>query len=277
MLALLVAMTVLDPVMPPASAWSMTTHAVICEIAWQRLDDSARAFIRSVRLADPGAGTGRLFSQSCAWADSVRNTTHRETYEYHFINGQRGARTIDWRRDCGAYDCVATAVVRYARYLADPPRSRSDSLRRAEALKFLGHFVGDLHQPLHAGYRDDLGGNLQSARWGGSTRNLHSIWDGALPEHARAVSFEDARRLNAEITQREAAQWTSSNVFDWVGESWALATTELYKFAEGEDLSDAYATRMEPIVVRRIKMAGVRLAWLVQQASRGAVSFPRMP
>lgn len=277
MLTLLVAMAAAEPAPPPPIAWSMSTHAVICEIAWQRLDDRAKDFVRAVRQADPGAGTGRLFSESCAWADSVRNTTHRETYEYHFINGQRGAATIDWQRDCGAYDCVATAVVRYARYLADQPRSRSDSLRRAEALKFLGHFVGDLHQPLHAGYRDDLGGNLQQARWGGANRNLHSIWDSALPEHARAASPDDARRLNGEITASEVAEWTSSSVFDWVAESWTLTTTELYRFSDGEDLSAGYADRMDPVVIRRIKMAGVRLAHLIRLASRGSATFPPMP
>jgi hypothetical protein len=276
-LTLALALASADPGPPPGVAWSMTTHAVICEMAWQRLDYSARAFVQAVRRADPRARPGSLFSSSCAWADSVRNTTHRETYEYHFINGQRGAPTIEWQRDCGAYDCVATAVIRYARYLADPPRSRSDSLRRAEALKFLGHFVGDLHQPLHAGYRDDLGGNLHQVRWRNSTRNLHAVWDGMLPERARATTLDDARRMAAETTDADAARWATMNVFGWVGESWQLTTRQVYAFGANEDLAAAYADRMAPIVTIQMKKAAVRLAHLIQLASRAAIAFPPMP
>jgi hypothetical protein len=274
-LAMAIAGAVPAPV--PGAAWSMSTHAVVCEMAWQRLDSAARDFVRVVRLADPRARPGTIFSGSCAWADSVRNTTHRETYEYHFVNGMRGAPAIVWQRDCGAYDCVATAVVRYARYLADAPVTRSDSLRRAEALKFLGHFVGDLHQPLHAAYRDDLGGNLVQVRWRSGRRNLHAVWDTMLPERAGVATVDDARRLGATITGADAATWTSTSVYAWVEESWAITTHEVYEFGANEDLSAGYADRMAPIVVTQLRKAAVRLAHLITQASRGTLTFPPMP
>ena len=85
-------------------------------------------------------------------------------------------------RDCANYDCVQLAVVRYASYLAtDPGSSESMKVRRANALKFVGHFVGDLHQPLHTGYAYDRGGNGTAAQFfDEDPSNLHGIWDYAI-------------------------------------------------------------------------------------------------
>lgn len=260
---------------PPAPFWSMNVHAVVCEIAWQRMDSATRAFVTEVRSAD--RDRGGTFVESCAWADTVRNTTHHATYQYHFINVDRGSPAIDWPRDCGAYDCVTVAVIRYARYLAEYPRSRSDSLRRSEALRFLSHFVGDLHQPMHAGYRDDLGGNLTRVHWGGASPNLHAVWDGYLPGFAHATTIQDADRLAAEITPAQARPWETIDVFAWTEESYRITATKAYTFSDGEDLSAAYAARMAPVVIEQIKRAGVRLAWLVQQAAEGNLPFPDFP
>jgi hypothetical protein len=257
------------------AAWSLNVHAVVCEIAWQHLDDATKQFVRDVRRADPDAGP--TFSGSCAWADTVRNTTHRATYQYHFINVDRGSPAIDWPRDCGAYDCVTAAVVRYARYLAETPRSRADSLRRADALKFLGHFVGDLHQPMHAGFRDDLGGNLTAVQWGGANPNLHAVWDGFLPGRAQTTTVADGVRLAGEVTDEERLAWRNVDVLGWTAESYQVTATQAYDFGTDPDLSGSYATRMSPIVVERLKQAGVRLAWLIQHAASGTLALPRIP
>jgi hypothetical protein len=259
----------------PSAAWALSVHTAVCEIAWQQMDSDTRAFVNTVRRADPNPG--QFFSESCAWADSVRNTTHRETYEYHYLNVVRGSGSIKWQRDCGGYDCVATAIIRYARQLARPPVGRRDSLQRAEALRFLGHFVGDLHQPLHAGYGDDLGGNLTTVTWNGAHGNLHAAWDTHIPNHAGVTQRSDGGRLAKEITASDAGSWRSFKVWDWASESYHLTRTQVYAFASGEDLSGAYAARMDSIAVRQLKKAGVRLAHLIHHAARGTLQLPKMP
>jgi hypothetical protein len=96
--------------------------------------------------------------------------------------------TLDLARDCASLDCVVVAIQRYARYIALPrSTNRRERERRILALRFLGHFVGDLHQPLHVGFAQDQGGNLIDVRTssGGDTRRLHSVWDEEVLQRGR--------------------------------------------------------------------------------------------
>ena len=167
-----VSLVISRPVVP---TWSAAGHEVICEIAWMRLGDDARAMVRDVAGLESRAD----FAESCVWADRVRRTTHRHTASYHYVNIPPDRSGFDMERDCSHPErrCVTWAVRRYAEVLHDRTASRET---RGEALKFLAHFVGDIHQPLHAGYADDLGGNRVAVNFFGDARNLHSVWDGAI-------------------------------------------------------------------------------------------------
>lgn len=260
---------------PVPPVWSFSPHQVICEVAWQRFTPAAKELVRTVRQADTTGA--RTFAESCVWADQVRDSTYRDTYEYHFINVDRGSSSVDWKRDCGAYDCVAVAVVRYANYLSQEPKGSRDRVRRAEALKFLGHFVGDLHQPLHAGYDDDLGGNTTMVTWEGRQMRLHSVWDGQIPRHAGIVGIESAQAIAASITDQQASEWLKSDVFGWVEESYQLVRNIVYNFQPGEELSGNYAARAVPVVNEQIRKAGVRLAGLINSIAAGSLELPELP
>lgn len=260
---------------PTPPLWSFSPHQVICEVAWQRLTPEAKELVRTVRQTDTTGA--RTFAESCVWADQVRDSTHRATYEYHFINVDRGSPRVDWKRDCAAYDCVAVAVVRYAHYLSLEPKGSRDRLRRAEALKFLGHFVGDLHQPLHAGYGDDLGGNTTMVTWEGRETRLHSVWDGQIPRRAGITGLESAPEIAASISDTQAAEWLKSDVYGWVEESYQLVRTVVYNFQPGEELSGSYATKAVPVVNEQIRKAGVRLAGLLNSIAAGSLQLPELP
>lgn len=260
---------------PVPPVWSFSPHQVICEVAWQRLTPAGKELVRTVRQADTTGS--RTFAESCVWADQVRDSTHHDTYEYHFINVNRGSARVDWKRDCAAYDCVAVAVVRYANYLSQEPRGNRDRLRRAEALKFLGHFVGDLHQPLHAGYADDLGGNTTMVTWEGRQMRLHSVWDGQIPRRAGITGVESASQIAASITDRQAAEWLNADVFKWVEESYQLVRNVVYDYQAGEELSGPYASKAVPVVNEQIRKAGVRLAGLINSIAAGSLQLPELP
>jgi hypothetical protein len=161
------------------------------------------------------------------------------------------------------------------------------------ALMFLVHFVGDVHQPLH-NVADDFGGNLKIMRkitYQGKPVNLHSIWDSEiddpakvdyrLPESALTAQAEAlARALEGGI--RDEGSWTQGDLAAAASlESHSLAQTVIYpEYWEShgdDDLAD-YQAKMQPIAFRRIQMAGVRLAVLLEEAfgtpapSRASVS-----
>ena len=89
---------------PGPAVWSRDGHEIVCEIAFQRLTRAGRRLVFAARADDPDPSP--TFRQSCVWADSSRYGDHRSTYEYHFVNVDKGSDSIDLQRDCGAYDCV---------------------------------------------------------------------------------------------------------------------------------------------------------------------------
>ncbi len=253
-----------------AAAWSRDGHRIVCEIAWQRLSVEGRTLVEELRAADPEPTPS--FADSCVWADGARHMTHRHTAEYHYINVRRGSEGVVLERDCPAYDCIPIAVRRYSSYLACDEAPKCDPLRRAEALKFLGHFVGDAHQPLHAGYPDDRGGNDIPVDWFGQTGddvNLHRVWDDWILRRSE-LSFPDtASELLAEITAEEAGEWRDLDVSGWLDESHALAVRYAYDLPGDRVLGSEYFERARPVVREQLKKSGVRLAQLINSIAAG--------
>lgn len=259
------------------AAWGAEGHEVICEIAWQRLEPESKKLVRSLRAAD--REPGKNFSESCLWADRVRNDTHRATYQYHFVNIARGADGVDLERDCPAYDCVLVAIRRYTVYLAREDMARDE---RAEALKFLAHFVGDLHQPLHAGYGEDRGGNEIRVRWfgkrssDGDDLDLHRVWDREILDRAKISYPRSAAELAAEISEEKAASWKNFDVDGWAEESYRLAVDVAYDLPADKELGQPYFDRARPVVEEQLVKAGVRLAHLLNSVAAGSFeSFER--
>ena len=251
----------------PARAWSGGVHALICEMAWQQIAPATKQWLREVR-----AGAHDLqgnFAQSCAWADEARFAEYHDTYEYHFLNLSRGANGFDPARDCPAFDCVPVAVHRYLRYVMNVAASDRERERRAIALRFLAHFVGDLHQPLHAGYGADRGGNTINMRYHGQATNLHGLWDTDLPV---AMGYGDARAaygLMAAQNAADVARWRQGDIKLWVNESFAVAKNAAYPIAADGQLDDAEVARLKPVVALQLQKAAVRLAWLLDEAAAG--------
>lgn len=117
-----------------------------------------------------------------SWADSVRYTKWgRFTKNFHFIDAHDNpplSCNVDFKRDCKADGCVISALANYTQQSLD---SSLPAWRRAQAAKFVIHFVGDLHQPLH---NEDvaLGGNRIHVLWDGKGFNLHHVWDSSIAE-----------------------------------------------------------------------------------------------
>ena len=258
-----------------AGMWGEEGHRIVCEIATRRLTPEAQAMVSEVLGADAKSLPG-----VCTWADSVRSTTHQQTAAYHYVNLPRDAKTLDLSRDCADAQkrCVVWAIQNYARVLAD--RSKPIEERR-EALKFVVHFVGDLHQPLHVSFADDLGGNQTRVEFfgdagrAGRPRDLHSVWDNRILMRAGAQWQPWAQRLNESIPAEDARRWETLDVVGWANESYALTTSFVYGQlpADGK-IADEYYQPALRHSESQMQKGGVRLAHLLNRTAANALAFP---
>jgi len=243
-----------------ARSWGAAGHSIIAEIAQRRLPPRVQRTIH--RLL---GGTASLASVA-GWADQIA-TQRPETVNWHFVNIPYAASSYDPVRDCRPTpkgDCVVAAIERFKAILADRSQSRR---RRSEALIFLVHLVGDIHQPLHCADRDDAGGNKTAVTFFGTATNLHMVWDvGIIEKHAFDWG-QHVRELeeNGLIPKPSAGQQRGS-VADWAWETHVAAVNVAYAIPADGALGDAYYQRSLPIVQRQLALAGIRLARILREA-----------
>jgi hypothetical protein len=126
--------------------------------------------------------------------------------------------------------------------------------------------VGDIHQPLHAGFAEDRGGNSVEVRFNGRKMNLHSLWDTALVELEGGTPAEIAARIEATVTSGDRQQWQQGTASDWALESLAIVRAQVYRLPASAEISVDYIERALPLIRTRLAQAGARLAWLLNRS-----------
>jgi hypothetical protein len=268
-----------------AGAWGRVGHEIVCDLAYRLLSKPGRRLLDEIR-AEGGLDEPQYFYQTCTWPDEVRRGPFAGTLRYHFIDSPASAAGVDLGRDCAALDCAPVAIQRYATVVArDPGGSSAGREARAQALRFLAHFVGDLHQPLHVGHVENRGGNFLSVAWfgdtgsSGSPMQLHRVWDTQILASAGYHNVGATRQLLAEIDRRDVAGWRGFDLVGWTQESHRLAETHAYRHPDGapvesgDELGASYFEAARPVVETQLMKAAVRLAHLIDAAAHG--SLPR--
>jgi hypothetical protein len=179
---------------------------------------------------------------------------------YHFINFPKHANTYEQQRDCKLRNCVIEAIAWYLAVLKSPDAPRNE---KRVALRFVAHLVGDIHQPLHAGFAEDRGGNSVDVRFNGRKTNLHSLWDTGLVELEEGTPAEIAARIEKAATDEERKQWQGSTPDQWALESLAIVRVQVYQLTASGEITADYTERAEPVIRTRLGQAGARLAWLL--------------
>lgn len=235
--------------------WGWDGHKMVCSIAWWEMKDTTRKAISSLLALD--AAYPR-FMESCLWADDVRGKDPQfdKWSTAHYVNLPRGAVKFDRDRDCDATFCIVEGIEESLRDLKDTSKSQKERLIN---LKFVSHFVGDVHQPMHAGFGDDRGGNDTKITLFGKPANMHGMWDYGLLEHTGRPWVDYASILYFQITPDDRAQWTNLNPETWVEESYAIVSSTAYN-TQGTEVGEAYYQAHIAQLETRIKQAGVRLA-----------------
>ncbi|WLB86901.1 S1/P1 nuclease [Bradyrhizobium japonicum] len=246
-----------------ASAWGDIGHKIVCEIAFRLAQPDTRAAIRKLIRSDSEFDT---FSESCVFPDHPRKRPSE-----HFVNLPRDSKGLTSDECPTAPKCALTAILNDSKIIASKDAKKAD---RLIALKFLGHWVGDIHQPLHVSFEDDRGGN-EITVVGECSSNLHSAWDSCLVEAAVGTDVSDAvDQLVDAITQEMESKWRASEPREWANESFAIAERAKtgYCVIHGKScdrpagdvtINAAYLQANKPIVKEQLQKAGVRLGKLL--------------
>jgi hypothetical protein len=242
----------------PAHAWGPAGHRIVARLAERELAPATRTALAPLLAA----AHANSLPDVATWADELRDERGQRrlwhaTSALHFVNFAAPDCRYVAPRDCRDGRCVVAAIERYARVLGDRSQSRDE---RAEALRFVVHFVADVHQPLHAGYRSDRGGNRHQVRLDGRGTNLHAVWDTPVLA-SRGLGW----RAYADELARAPLPHAGGTPAQWAEES-CRATRDDAIYPPGHAVDDGYLARMRPLAERRVRLAAARLAALLEHA-----------
>ncbi|KAI0018091.1 putative nuclease S1 precursor [Xylariomycetidae sp. FL0641] len=269
--------------LPGALAWGSLGHITIAYIASSFVSPQTTSYFQGLLRND----TEHYLAGVATWADTIRYTKWgRFSANFHFIDAKDDPPTycgVDLARDCKEEGCVVTSLQNYTQQLLDP---KLWYWRRAQAAKFVVHFVGDIHQPLHA---EDVerGGNGIHVLWDGTELNLHHVWDSSIAEkmlggihrkpydaaHQWAANLTDKIRTGKYKETRNS--WTQGMTLEnpiatsmaWANESNAYVCSHVLpegpEAIVGQELAGPYYDRAAPVIELQVAKAGYRLAaWL---------------
>lgn len=268
----------------PAAAWGDLGHRVTALIAYRHLLPTARARLDALLASDDDPLTAPDFASRATWADKYRNG-HRETAAWHFVDIEidhpdlQGAcygfpaLALDQAASQGpAQDCVVNKIDQFSAELGNP---RTPAAERLLALKFLIHFMGDLHQPLHAADHQDRGGNcIVLAPPQDLQGNLHAYWDVAVVEAQGTSAAEIAGKLDASLGAGDLEQWTQGSSRSWALDTFEVGRRDVYALASpptcqnggSVSLSSEYRLQAKKDAALQLLKAAIRLAAVLNGA-----------
>ncbi|QPH18810.1 hypothetical protein C2857_003910 [Epichloe festucae Fl1] len=275
---------------PVATAWGSLGHVTTAYLASHFVTNSTEVFFKELLRRDDDD----YLASVASWADSIRYTKWGKfTKNFHFIDAHDSpphSCNVDFQRDCKEDGCVISALANYTQQSLD---SSLPAWRRAQAAKFVVHFVGDLHQPLH---NEDvaLGGNRIHVLWDGKEFNLHHVWDSSIAEKwlgglrgkPYALAQKWAKHLAGEVehgkfaAQREA--WlkdlnfgdATETAMAWSREANAFVCTHVLpegpKAIENQELGGDYFKKAGPVIEVQVARAGFRMAAWLDKIAEGS-------
>lgn len=266
----------------PAMAWWEYGHGAVGRIAYLSIAPQTRAevdrLLRLGALLETPTCPIAPIENAAYWPDCIKNLGERFSYAspWHYQNVDI-CRPFDLRAPCADGNCVSAQIERQVRLLAD---RRVPVRERVMALAFLVHFVGDLHQPMHAGDHDDLGGNRVPVVWGiiAGRTNLHSAWDGYFADRGISQPPAGPGGILSELTPEDRAAMPLGTIEYWSRESWEASREFAYgslfadpcadrpRDAPRPVITEELVERLIPVVRRQVARGGLRLARLLDEA-----------
>ena len=255
-----------------ARTWGQEGHSIVAEIAEHRLTPKTLGKIHALlKIEVPQATNAQVSLASIAsWADDFRDL-HPETEGWHFVDIPLDQDHYDAARDCTPNKgCVVQAIERFRAVLGDCTKS---PVEREEALKFVVHFVGDVHQPLHDTERfdpvhhvGDQGGNKVDVTFFGAKTNLHRLWDSDLILHTVFAWGTYVSRLETTwLPGKDEVALRAGNPIDWAEESHRYAQQVGYVIPDSGILGTSYFEKALPVLDRQLAVGGLRLSRVLEE------------
>lgn len=228
--------------------WGPTGHRVTGEIAEKHLSRSAKRKIEKLLK-------GQSLAFVSTYADEIKSDrTYNKYYSWHYINMPLDGDYVTAKKN--PKGDLVTGINHCIKTLKD---DNANTKEKRFSLKMLVHLLGDLHQPLHIGRKEDKGGNAVQVQWHGKGSNLHRVWDENLISQWNMSYIELANNAN-DLTKKEIKTIQEGTVIDWVKDTHQL-TKEVYGSTEiGKNLRYRYSYRFFPIVREQLQKGGLRLA-----------------
>lgn len=253
---------------PRANAWGGAGHRIVAHIAELRLTEHTHQALAALLYTSNQISDNMI----CNWPDYVRRDMP-ETGPWHFVDIPHGSSGYDAERDCAEGQCIVHQISVMEKMIADPTKSIED---RNIALRFLVHFAGDLHQPLHCSdYDEDYGGNLRPVIYPGLPKptSLHGVWDSRILNDSMNPlgALEYADKLNDQISNRRARLWARGTPEDWANESFEVSMNTVYTILPPKDgppmeITQDYIKAGKKAVTLQLMKGGIRLATILNRA-----------
>lgn len=229
-----------------ALAWGNTGHRAIAEIGWQQLDKQTKRKVKML-LGDS------YLPLYATYADNVRSEKNNPLADVpHYVN-----MPLDVTYEASQKNEEGDIVTVFSDMLSALKSESTTKEEKAVALKFIIHFVGDAHQPMHVGLVEDLGGNRVDVKWFGKETNLHRLWDSDLVDFTQ-LSYTELARFAGAPESSELKSLSNTSIVDWINETHGY-TKLIYENLGDKDYGYDYSYMFNPIIFKQIQKAGYRL------------------
>lgn len=229
--------------------WGRTGHRATGEVAQEYLSPKAKKKIRELL-------NGQSLAFVSTYADDIKSDPDYRKYgPWHYVNLEAGETEYSREKANPAGDLLQ-GIKKSVEVLKDNNASKEE---KAFYLKMLVHFMGDLHQPLHAGRGEDKGGNDIQVRWFGDGSNLHRVWDSEMINDFQ-MSYTELAQSADQLSKKKMKKLAEGSLLDWMYESKELSKKVYDSVEIGEKLGYEYMYEWFPVVHDQIQKGGVRLA-----------------
>jgi hypothetical protein len=245
--------------MPSAWSWGPIGHRVAARMAQDNLTPAALAAIHNL------LGPETNLVDIATWADEQTEVANASSW--HYINIPITESSYN-KKYCQPDGCVVSKIHEFRRTLQSSKASKAEKQR---ALKFLIHFITDLHQPLHVGDTGSRGGNQIQVQFYGQGSNLHKVWDSQIIEHYSKNERVWLWQLTGKASLEKKEQWSGGTPEDWATESLQVAKKayclpgQETVMRSGSKLDNEYVVRAIPIIQTQLAKAGIRVAWTLNE------------
>ena len=271
----------------PSFSLGKQGHQIVCQLAFEHLSLAKKAQVSTLLKAIPKKHQRLInnynykkqespitFANACTWADAIKRLDNFKAYQtWHYMNVPRDHLNIK-SNDCRK-NCLPQAILTHQQILS---RFKNDAnWEQAQALLFLGHWLGDIHQPLHISFADDLGGNnVKFSHLTSKCKNLHWYWDDCILYKGKNGKTKWLTLLRESWNRQSQPNWQTEQVWQWADESFQLVKSAGLNYCQLDDqgncqqfsgkirLPENYLNQHQPVIEQRLLLAAKRLTKVLE-------------